>query len=279
MKPQSAYRYSVLRYVHDVRTQEFLNVGVLFHSAESELLAFRRIEKAGRLSSAFPGMDPRAVLQSLASMTDEFDRFREFAADCKIEDIRGEVLPVDDSSFQWGPSAGGISDDVEQALESVFQRHVGRYERKYAKRTRHDSDVWNTLKIELERRHVLGKIQRAEITTPMRSYRFQHSWKNHQLHAIKSVSLDGSDGDEIADKASQCVGMMRDLLRSSEQFQLHLVVGESQHAELHDSFASARDLLRECADGARAVMHEESEVSQLADQIQRDVASSGDTAA
>lgn len=275
MKPQTLYRYSVLRYVHDVRTEEFLNVGVLFQSPEAGLLKFRRIEKTGRLSGAFPGIEPQSVIQSLAKMADEFGRIAELARESAIEDLRHAVLPKDDSSFQWAPTAGGVSDALDDALESVFQRHIGRYERKYTKRIRHDYDVWETMRAELEKRHVLAHLHTSKISTPLRSYEFQHSWQNHQLHAIKPLSLDGLNGDEIADKASRYVGVMRDLQRSSEQFQLHLIVGHSLHSELEGSFASARDLLRECADGERAIVHEEAEVPQLADQIQRDVASSG----
>ncbi len=48
MKSQTPYRYSILRYMYDVRTQEFLNVGILFHAPQEAFLRFRGIEKTGQ---------------------------------------------------------------------------------------------------------------------------------------------------------------------------------------------------------------------------------------
>jgi hypothetical protein len=272
MKSQTPYRYSILRYMYDVRTQEFLNVGILFHAPQEAFLRFRGIEKTGRLSGTFPGINPQDVLHSLTRFADEFARAEETAQDSTIELIRSAVLPKDDSSFQWAPSGGGLSDDIMEALDSAFLRYVGRYERKSVKRVRSDADVWGVLRTELVRRQVLERLHSAKITTPLRSYHFQHSWQNRQLHALKPFSLDGADGDEIADKASHWAGVMRDLSRSNEQFQLHLIVGEPRQTHLRNSFASARDLLRDCADGRQLIVHDEQDAGNLAEQIARDVA-------
>ena len=44
------------------------------------------------------------------------------------DSFRSAVVPKDDSSLQWAPAGGGVSDDLSSALESVFDRYVGRYE-------------------------------------------------------------------------------------------------------------------------------------------------------
>ncbi len=268
---EMTYRYSVLRYVHDIRTQEFLNVGVLFHAPESGLLKFRRIERTGRLSGTFPGIEPRTVLETLAGIGEDFARLARQSDKTPTEKICHAVIPKDDSSFQWTSTSGGLTSDLEKALESVYFRHLGRYERKNEKHVRRDNDVWAVLRAELIQRHVHDRIQSRKISTPLRSYQFQHTWMNHRIHAIKPLSLDGTDGNEIADKASHWVGAMRDLQRSEEQFQLHLLIGATQHPELAGSFASARDLLLECADKTHAFVHTEEDIPSLAEQIQKDV--------
>jgi hypothetical protein len=125
---ETTYRYAVLRYVHDIRTQEFLNVGVLFHAPESGLLKFRRIERTNRLSGAFPGIEPKTVLETLAGIGEDFARLAPPSRDTPTEKICHAVIPKDDSSFQWAAPSGGVTDDLDKALESVYFRHLGRYD-------------------------------------------------------------------------------------------------------------------------------------------------------
>lgn len=270
MKPVP-YRYSILRYVHDVRTEEFLNVAVLFQMQEKGLLQFRATERTGRLTGAFPGINAEAVIHSLRRYAEEFARVKIDCAFETIERARSVVLPKDDSSFQWGATAGGLTDDLGQTFESVFQRYVGRYEKKLQKKVRSDADVWQVLKAELDQRQITRCLHRADIKTPLREYRFQHTWQNHQLHALKPFSLDGESPEDIADKTAQWVGVMHDLFRSMQPFRLHLVIGHSQHAEMQSSYDSARDLLKESAQGVRAEVHDEAEIPQLADRIADDL--------
>ncbi|MES2570290.1 MAG: DUF3037 domain-containing protein [Verrucomicrobiota bacterium] len=275
MKPQTTYHYSILRYVHDVRTEEFINVGVLFHVPESGVLKLRTIQRTDRLSGTFPGVETEEVLHSLKRLSREFGARHELARQTAIESIRRAVLPEDDSSFQWASAGGGLCDDASKALESVYQRYVGRYERKNVRHVRSDADVWNVLRAELSHKHVLGCLHSAKITTPLRPYHFEHAWQNYQLHALKPFSLDATDRNKIAEKASQWVGIMHDLSRSKDQFQLHLVIGAPQQSRLQDAFASARDLLKKCAQDTAAIVHDETDIPQLADQIARDVAPEG----
>ena len=54
---KTAYTYSVLRYVHDITTGEFVNVGVALHSREARYASALCRSTFGRLSKTFPGMD------------------------------------------------------------------------------------------------------------------------------------------------------------------------------------------------------------------------------
>ena len=68
---------------------------------------------------------------------------------------------------------------------------------------------------------------------------------------------------------------MRDLFRSDGDFQLHIIVGDTQHEELRASFVSARELLKQCADEMHTVVHDEAEAPQLGERIARDIAEAG----
>jgi len=108
MKQKIAYRYSVLRYVHDPSTEEFLNIGVLLHSPEKGFLKFRGTSDTRRLSAAFAGIDLKYVRDALGKMAVAFEQRQGATATQSIEKIRGSVLPVDDSSFQWRHPAPGL---------------------------------------------------------------------------------------------------------------------------------------------------------------------------
>ena len=51
------YTYSVLRYMHDITTGEFVNVGVALYSSEARYASALCRSTFGRLSKTFPGMD------------------------------------------------------------------------------------------------------------------------------------------------------------------------------------------------------------------------------
>ena len=57
---KTAYTYTVLRYVHDTATGEFVNVGVVLYAREVRYASAQCRTTIGRLSKAFPGMDGEA---------------------------------------------------------------------------------------------------------------------------------------------------------------------------------------------------------------------------
>ena len=57
MTEHRSYTYTMLRYVHDVRTGEFLNVGVVHHAASQGRLEFKTCKTFGRAKRMFPDLD------------------------------------------------------------------------------------------------------------------------------------------------------------------------------------------------------------------------------
>jgi hypothetical protein len=62
MKTEREYRYAVLRYEHDIRIEEFLNLGLLFWVLDDKKLKFKYTENKSRLSGAFPDSNPSEIL-------------------------------------------------------------------------------------------------------------------------------------------------------------------------------------------------------------------------
>jgi hypothetical protein len=59
------YEFQILRYYHDVVTNEFLNVGIVFFVPEENYISSKTIENSNRISAIFHGVDSRFVLKSI----------------------------------------------------------------------------------------------------------------------------------------------------------------------------------------------------------------------
>ena len=62
------YTYTILRYVHDIRTGEFLNVGVVLHVPAPSDVLFRTRTTYGRAKSLFPDLDGEAFLDAMSAV-------------------------------------------------------------------------------------------------------------------------------------------------------------------------------------------------------------------
>ena len=61
MTEKTPYTYTVLRYVHDFATAEFVNVGVVLHCPKLRYFDAKLRHTHGRFSDLFPDLDSRRV--------------------------------------------------------------------------------------------------------------------------------------------------------------------------------------------------------------------------
>jgi hypothetical protein len=116
---KTAYHFVTLRYVHDVVTGEFANVGVVFYAPIERYLQARFTASYERLNAIFLKIDHahfRNVIRYLANRFEELQT--EIGQGLKLTPVQGiddlvrRVLPPDDSSLQWSPMGGGFSEDL-----------------------------------------------------------------------------------------------------------------------------------------------------------------------
>ena len=74
MTQKRPYSYTVLRYVHDVMTGEFVNVGIVLHVPSLGLLQSRMRTSIGRLRGTFPDLDRGAFTSAMRSVSRSFER-------------------------------------------------------------------------------------------------------------------------------------------------------------------------------------------------------------
>ncbi|MBI5770210.1 MAG: DUF3037 domain-containing protein [Verrucomicrobia bacterium] len=252
MKPAHTYTYTTLRYVHDVGTGEFINVGVAIYSKEARYSGALCRTTYGRLSKMFPGIDGdsfknmmrfvQARFETIGARITEELPFEELPS--SVLELAHAVLPSDDSSLQWSPIGSGLTENSSVTLEKLYERLVTQNDEKHIYESRSDEDVWRKYKRSLESRHVLKYLTPKKITVQDDEVEFNHAWKNGVWHCLEPISFDLSSADTIREKAHKWLGQITSLKSADEPFKVYALLGEPQSADLRGDFEKALSILR-----------------------------------
>lgn len=248
---KTAYSFVVLRYVHDVVTGEFINIGVALYAPGAKYLGGLCNTRYGRASRMFGEVDGdyfRGLMRYIEACFEELgDNLRNelplHGVPADILQIAKGILPPDDSSLQWSEAGGGQTENPAKTLEDLFTRMVERYEGRTQRPVREDGDVWRVFKKELETRHVLAHLQPKRIIAQDYDYEFEHSWKNQRWHVYEPMSFDLLEADSILDKANRWLGRVVTLQDSPDKFKLHILLGEPSLDKLQPAYAKAENIL------------------------------------
>jgi hypothetical protein len=271
---KTTYSTITLRYVHDVVTGEFANIGVVLYSPERRYLEARFTTSYERLNAMFLKIDHlhyRALMRYMAN------RFDEMAADIRdglhvspvtaLTEIVRQVLPPDDSSLQWSEQGGGFTDDPATTLGELYKRFVEQYVAGAEQVSRSDEEIAKPFKAKL------GKA--SERLTPKRieakdyQYEFRFGWQNAVWHLYEPVSFDLLDPNSIREKAVRWYGRSAALQGSPDKFKIHFLLGEPRQPGTEGAFQNALHLLREMPGQKQLVREHEIEglASHVAEEI------------
>lgn len=273
---RSAYSFSVLRYVHDPATQEFVNVGVAVYSEAQRFLRAVCTRHSSRVSGMFCRVDRGRILQLTQYVQAEINRQgRSLSWELPFSDLPSldrllaQVLPPDDSALQFAPAGSGVSSNLEATLTELYERYVAQYEVDRGRPRRDDDDVWKTFRVPLEKRKVAARLHPKKIESPDYEYEFDRAWKNGIWHVYEPVSFDLSDAKGILDKACRLSGRAYNLQGSREPFKIHLLVGVPQDESLLPAFSRAEKILRKMPGEKDLVF--ESQADAFAEEVEREV--------
>lgn len=271
------YSFSVLRYVHDPTTQEFVNIGVAVFSAEAKYFRSLCTVNYGRITEVFQKIDGqrfRQISRYIQEQINEAGQFREtslpFDSIRNIETLLARILPPDDSAFQFSKPGVGLSKNLEQTLHELFHRYVEQYADRIDAPRRSDEEVWRKFKEPMDRVHVTPYLGPKRIVAPSYDYEFQRSWKNEIWHVLEPVSFDLVEAGSILDKANRWVGRATSLMDSSETFRIHMLLGEPADDRLKEAFVKAQNILNKMPGKKEFV--QESEAEEFAEELARNVA-------
>lgn len=123
-----------VRYVHDVLTGEFLNVGVVLLCQPTRFAGARFLSTWSRVTRTFPGADVAhlsRLAQAITAACDElYAQGAEMAPQDEPRDLLGfltRVITPDDSSLQLSGVIRGITDEPTRKLVELTARYAERY--------------------------------------------------------------------------------------------------------------------------------------------------------
>lgn len=276
------YSYTVLRYVHDPLTAEFVNVGlVLFCPADSgayPLLKAKTRTTIGRTRDMFHDLDRPAFSSAMRTINRTLSRLADGLSDEGLSFSSGtaisyanKALPTDDSSLQWSPLGSGVTDDPQKAFDRLYSRFVSRYDIKQAAR-RTDDEIWKPVRQILAQRNLPVELEAKTIVGGDDKIEFQHAWKNGAWHVYEPVSLDLADADGIYKKAHRWLGQLTSVApEASEAFHPYFLVGAPSDPSLDGAYRRAIKILKKSPGNVE--VFEETEVNQLVDRIEDEVRS------
>jgi len=251
MNKTTPYSYSVLRYVHDITTGEFINVGVAIYAPEARFASAMCRNTIGRLSKVFPGIKTAHFRSLMRHIQDCFDQLGErLSSELPLEPadsvvtLAHRILPADDSSLQWSPPGAGRAENPAEVLEKLYERFVMLYDDRATHQRRTEDDVWRQFKKTLQSNQLMRYFEPARITVQDDEIEFRYAWQNGVLHCLEPISFDLSSRDSIRDKAHRWLGRATSIKDSNEKFRLYFLVGQPQEAELKEAYDSALSILR-----------------------------------
>jgi hypothetical protein len=262
------YTFSVLRYIHDGVTGEFVNVGIAVYSGDASFLQAKCTTQYGRITRMFSRIDGERFKQLVRYIEEEVTRLGQklrqqtlaFAElDTNIESLLKRVVPPDDSAIQFSPPGYGVSVDLQCTLADLFERYVERYAGEPEVPSRSDDEVWRVFRDPLERHNVLAHLEPKRIVAPDYEYEFRAGWKNHVWHVYEPVSLDLTESSHMVEKANRWLGRSTNLMESNEPFKLHLLIGAPKDQRLHLAFEKANNILRKMSGSPEFIMESEAE--------------------
>jgi hypothetical protein len=237
-----AYHFSVLRYVHDPVTEEFVNIGVVLFSPAARYMRAVCTSSYSRITRVFEKIDgdrfrqlSRYVQEQVCDAGRKQETAFSFGPEQRLEALLAKILPPDDSALQFSAAGVGLTEDLDGTLQELYRRHVERYTALGETMRRSDEEVWRVFKEPLDRASVTPRLKPRRIVAPDFEYEFKRSWKNERWHVCEPVSFDLVEPDSILDKANRWLGRATNLRDSSEPIRNPFPAGRATGAGIEDS--------------------------------------------
>lgn len=271
-----------VRYVHDVRTGEFLNIGVVMLCTRGPFAAARFLPQWERVTAAFPGAEivllrrlARAFERRCDEWSVEANGQQALRPVTELATLLQSVMLPDDSSVQFSASITGVTADPERTLAELFLTYAGSTLAGEERASRDDGDVWRDFATtRLANSSLLKQLQRHVVRSPHYDLSFDNAWKNGMWNVAQPVSLDMLEPRTIRDKATSWTGKLLTLRPQEHDTNVYLLVGMPKKDSLSSVREAANDALAILSAniGREAKVVTEDDGEKLAEKIAEDLA-------
>lgn len=280
------FQATVVRYVHDVLTGEFVNVGIVLVSTELGYVGASFISHWARVTATFPNAELphlRRIAHVIGNACVEAQAHA--GQTCLLREATdiiaflSGVIPRDDAAIQFSPVVRGVTDDPARTLAELRERYAEKYVPEFTGReTRNESQIWQDFLKRLARRpellrHLVPHTLQSPKSPGFRQ-EFDKAWMNGKWNIAQPVSLDMLDARVIRDKAAHWVGRIIALHPSDQNALVLFLVGMPPGDvpdEIRQAAAEAVEILQDHLEGEAQVFTEDHS-DELVAKLEHDVA-------
>lgn len=254
------YQYSIIRYLHDPTTHEFLNIGLALYSPAFNYFKVDITSRYARITDTFFDADGSAYSSHVNKLMRRFSNLSEEISNNQIDMFNQEDGDFEtyirkflrkESSFRYSGPASGIAPASEEGLKDTFNRLFSKYILKYIRTdeddTRDEDEVWNQVykpKIEEIDKGIIYHLNPRTIETPKDNFDYKYSWRNGAVNIIEPLSFDMKRAGSIRNKAHRYYGIHGLLNQSNVEIsQLYLLLGKPRKQEVIDEYNKAINII------------------------------------
>lgn len=225
------YQYQIVQYRPDVVTSEFINLGVIVYSPDTQFLKAKVTNNISRIHGLFPAFDAKQIIKLAKQIVTEVEKtankFNElFPASRDLTAITKSILLDSDSSIILSPTNQGIDIHLDAALDGIYTSVISKYDSVSSdstpeKKSLTSKKLWDTkYKAFFQKYQITRHLQKHTVKTQFNDIPFEHAWKNEIWHCYEAVSFDGATEKSIKNKVYNLSGKVLDLSTTKEK--LHL---------------------------------------------------------
>lgn len=247
------YRYMILRYIHDRRTEEFVNIGIVLECPSKGYLGSRFDTSFQRVSNFFPGSSANFIKKFVTSLGGSIasisHKLKKSGDDLFHKDrsyfslVWSQALSKDDTAISWSSIRGGITHDPERELNRIFERSVLKYKNPQERQSKSDADVWKSVERHLEHFSLDSMITNHRVKSSVSEYNFEHCLRNGKWHCIEPISMDLVKEESIRSKAQKIFGGISLIRSAATNHKIYFVLSDPSSKASKDMFQEAHSII------------------------------------
>lgn len=125
---QYAMSFAIIRFVHNAKTQEFANIGIILIHPKSGYFDFKIEYNDARLRKFFHSFDPLIYKNVVKAFGEELERIKEYAENSNPDDIRANfehLTQPREGSIRVVFGGVTVAEDYKKELDQLCKYYIG----------------------------------------------------------------------------------------------------------------------------------------------------------